>query len=102
MLRSLISYNATLVTLLRENPRYEKMSLEKMSLEEMFGKFLSHEMMVNESKHLEELVQGNVTTIELEVVVFKATNEEEAPIKGLLINPSRLNDEEMTLIIKNF
>ena len=56
MLRHLVSRNATLVTLLHENPKHEKMSLE-----EVLGKFLSHEIMVKESKHIEDLAQGNIT-----------------------------------------
>jgi hypothetical protein len=51
-LRSLVSRNATLNTLLRQNPRYKVMTLE-----EMLVKFLSHEMMVKDSKHIENLVQ---------------------------------------------
>jgi hypothetical protein len=53
------SRNATLFTLIHENPRYKKMSLE-----EVFGKFLSHEMMLKDSKHIDDLVQGNITSIE--------------------------------------
>lgn len=48
MLWSFTSRNATLVTLIRKNPRYEKMILE-----EVLGKFPSHEMMVKDSKDIE-------------------------------------------------
>jgi hypothetical protein len=47
MLRSFTSRNATLVSLVRENPRYKKMTPE-----EVFGKFLSHEMMVRIHRRL--------------------------------------------------
>ena len=60
-LRSLVSSNATLVTLLCQNPRYKVMTPE-----EMLVKFLSHEMMVKDSKHIEDLTQRN-TNIEPQV-----------------------------------
>jgi hypothetical protein len=50
MLRFLVSRNATLITLLHENPWYEKMTLE-----EVLGKYLSHEMMVKDSKNIQDL-----------------------------------------------
>jgi hypothetical protein len=58
MLWSFTSRNATLVTLIRKNPRYEKMILE-----EVLGKFPSHEMMVKYSKDIEDLTQGNFAII---------------------------------------
>jgi hypothetical protein len=72
MLRSLISCNATLVTLLCEGPRYEVITHEEVS-----GKFLSHEMMVKESKHVEDLPQGNVPNFEPKAIAFKVTSEKE-------------------------
>jgi hypothetical protein len=76
MLRSFTSRNATCVSLVRENPRYKKMTLE-----EVFGKFLSHEIMVKESKCIEGLVQGNISSNEPQLIAFKATNEKETPSK---------------------
>jgi hypothetical protein len=67
MLRSLVSRNATLFTLLRENPRYEVLTPK-----EALGKFLSHEMMVKDSKHVEDLHQGNAPTNMPQVATFKA------------------------------
>lgn len=61
--------------------------------------------MVKDSKHIEYLDQENTTTIKPQVIAFKATNEkkeEEALSKGLPIDPSRLDDEEMDIIIKSF
>jgi hypothetical protein len=89
MLRSLVSRNATLVTLLCENPRYKVMTPE-----EVLGKVLSHEMMVKDSKLIEDLHQGNANT-EPQVVAFKATSDKEegASSKELLIDPSKLDDE---------
>jgi hypothetical protein len=50
--------NATLVSLIRENPRYKNMSSE-----EVLGKFLSHEMMVRDSKYIKDLVHGSVSSM---------------------------------------
>jgi hypothetical protein len=33
-----------------------------MTLEDVLGKFLSHEVMVKDSKHIEDLAQGNTPT----------------------------------------
>jgi hypothetical protein len=99
MLRSFVSLNATLVTLLLENSRYEVMNLE-----EVLVKFLSHEMMVKDSKHIEDLTQGSISNNEPQVIAFKANNEKEEglPSKELLVEPFKLDDEEMDLIIKSF
>jgi hypothetical protein len=50
MLRLLISCNATLDTLLHENLKYEVMTPK-----EVLSKFLNHEMMVKDSKYVEDL-----------------------------------------------
>lgn len=91
-LRYLITCNATLVTLLCENPRYEVMTLE-----EVLSKSISHEMMVKDYKHIEDLAQGNISNTEPQVVAFKATSgkEEGASRKELPIDPSKLDDEEI-------
>jgi hypothetical protein len=72
--------------------------------EVVIGKFLKHKMMVNYSKHADDLVQGNIFSTEPQVVAFKATNEkeEENPSKEETIDVSGLDDEEMALIIKSF
>jgi hypothetical protein len=70
MLRSFSFRNATLVPLIHKNLRYNKMSHE-----ELLGKFLSHEILVRDSKYIEDLAQGNVSSTESQVVAFKATNE---------------------------
>jgi hypothetical protein len=48
------SHNATLVTLIHETPRYKMMSPE-----EVLVMFLSHDMMVKDSKHIEDLDLGS-------------------------------------------
>jgi hypothetical protein len=65
-----------------------------MTPEEVLGKVLSHEMMVKDSKLIEDLHQGNANT-EPQVVAFKATSDKEegASSKELLIDPSKLDDE---------
>jgi hypothetical protein len=59
ILRSLVFRNPTQVQLIYENLRYEKKSHE-----EMFGKFLSFELMVKECKHIVNLEQGGTSTPE--------------------------------------
>jgi hypothetical protein len=54
---SFMTCNVTLVNLIHENPRYKKMTPKVV-----LGKFLSHEMMVKDSKHKDDLAQGNVST----------------------------------------
>jgi hypothetical protein len=59
MLRSFTSRNVTLVSLVRENPRYKKMPPG-----EVLEKFLYHEMMVRNSKYIKDLAQGNISSNE--------------------------------------
>jgi hypothetical protein len=99
ILRSLVFRNPTQVQLIRENPRYEKMSSE-----EVIGKFVSFELMVKDYKHIANLEQGAASTIEPQPVALKATEEKEetTPSKGPQIDTSKLDNEEMALIIKSF
>jgi hypothetical protein len=100
ILRSLVFCNPTQVQLIRENPRYKKMSPE-----EVIGKFVSFELMVKDSKHIVNLEKGSTSTPEVEPVAFKATEEkkeEPTPTNRLPIDVSKLDNEEMALIIKSF
>jgi hypothetical protein len=100
ILRSLVFRNPTQVQLIRESRRYEKMSHE-----EVIGKFVSFELMVKDSKHIANLEQGAASTIEPQPVALKATEEkkeETTPSKGPQIDTSKLDNEEMALIIKSF
>jgi hypothetical protein len=100
ILRSLVFRNPTQVQLIRENPRYEQMSPE-----EVIDKFVSFELMVKDSKHIVNLEQDDTSIPEAQPIVFKATEEkkEEAMLtKRLPINASKLDNEQMTLIIKSF
>jgi hypothetical protein len=99
ILRSLVFRNPTQVQLIRGDPRYKQMSPE-----EVFGKFVSFELMIKDSKHIVNLEQGATSTHELQPVAFKATKEkkEESTPSRLPIDASKLDNEEMALIIKSF
>jgi hypothetical protein len=99
ILRSLIFRNPTQVQLIRGDPRYKLMSLE-----EVIEKFVSFELMIKGSKQIINLEQGGTSTPEMQPIAFKATEEkkEEYTSSRLLINASKLNNEEMALIIKSF
>jgi hypothetical protein len=99
ILRSLIFRNPTQVQLIRGHPRYKLMSPE-----EVIGKFVSFELMIKGSKQIINLEQGGTSTPEVQPIAFKATEEkkEESTSSRLLIDASKLNNEEMTLIIKSF
>jgi hypothetical protein len=97
ILRSLIFLNPTQVQLIRDDPRYKLMSPE-----EVIGKFVSFELMIKGSKKIIE--QGTSSTPEAQPVAFKATEEkkEESTSSRLPIDTSKLDNEEMALIIKSF
>jgi hypothetical protein len=99
ILRSLVFCNPTQVQLIRGDPRYKLMSLE-----EVIGKFVRFELMIKDSKHIVNLEQGATSTPEVQPVAFKATEEkkEESTSRRLPIDASKLDNEEMTLIIKSF
>jgi hypothetical protein len=73
-----------------------------MSLEEVIGKFVSFELMIKGSKQIVE--QGGTSTPEVQPVAFKAMEEkkEESTSSRLPIDASKLDNKEMTLIIKSF
>jgi hypothetical protein len=75
-----------------------------MSPEEVIGKFVSFELMIKDSKHIINSEQGATSTPKVQPVAFKATEEkkEESTPSRLPIDASKLDNEEMTLIIKSF
>jgi hypothetical protein len=73
-----------------------------MSPEEVIGKFVSFELMMKDSKHIVNLEQGATSTPEVQPVAFKATKEKESTPSRLPIDASKLDNEEMALIIKSF
>jgi hypothetical protein len=97
ILISLIFRNPTQVQLIRGDPRYKLMSPEKV-----IGKFVSFELMIKGSKQIVE--QGGISTPEVQPIAFKAMEEkkEESTSSRLPIDASKLDNEEMTLIIKSF
>jgi hypothetical protein len=97
ILRSLVFRNPTQVQLIHGDPRYKLMSPE-----EVIGKFVSFELMIKGSKQIVE--QGGTSTPEVQPVAFKATEEkkEESTLSRLPIDASKLDNEEMALIIKSF
>jgi hypothetical protein len=98
ILRSLVFRNPTQVQLIRGDPRYKLMSPE-----EVIGKFVSFELMIKGFKQIINLEQGGASTLEVQPVAFKATEKkEESTPSRLPIDASKLDNEEMTLIIKSF
>jgi hypothetical protein len=74
-----------------------------MSPEEVIGKFVSFELMLKDSKHIVNLEQGATSMPEVQPVAFKATEEKkESTPSRLPIDASKLDNEEMALIIKSF
>jgi hypothetical protein len=99
ILRSLVFRNPTQVQLIRGDPRYKLMSPE-----EVIGKFVSFELMIKDSKHIVNLGQGATSTPEVQPIAFKATEEkkEESTSSRVPIDASKLDNEEIALIIKSF
>jgi hypothetical protein len=97
ILRSLVFRNPTQVQLIRGDPRYKLMSPE-----EVIGKFVSFELMIKGSKQIIE--QGATSTPKMQPVALKATEEkkEESTSSRVPIDASKLDNEEMALIIKSF
>jgi hypothetical protein len=97
ILRSLVFLNPTQVQLIRGDPRYKLMSPK-----EVMGKFVSFELMIKGSKKIIE--QGTTSTPKVQPIAFKATEEEkkDSTPSRILIDASKLDNEEMTLIIKSF
>src|SRR5688572_11782432 len=97
ILRSLIFLNPNQVQLIRGNPRYTKMTPE-----EVIGNFVSFECMIKGSKKINELDEPS--TSEAQPVAFKATEDkkEESTPSRQPIDASKLDNEEMALVIKSF
>jgi hypothetical protein len=99
ILRSLVFCIPTQVQLIRGDPKYKLLSPE-----EVIGKFVSFELMIKDSKHIVNLEQGATSTPEVQPVPFKETEEKkvESTSSRLPIDASKLDNEEMALIIKSF
>jgi hypothetical protein len=98
MLRSFTVIDPHLVNLIRENPRYTKMTPE-----EILGKFVSGCMMVKEARYVDDALNGPLSVYEPQPVALKTTSSKEAlPSKVAQVEAVGLNEDEMALIIKRF
>jgi hypothetical protein len=98
MLRSFTVIDPLLVNLIRENPRYTKMTPE-----EILEKFVSGRMMVKEARYMDDVLNGPLPIYESHPVALKATSSRETlPSKVAQVEAARLNEDEMALIIKRF
>jgi hypothetical protein len=93
MLRSFTVIDPPLVNLIRENPRYTKMTPE-----EILGKFVSGRMMLKEARYVDDIANGPLPLYESQPIALKATNSKEAlPNKVAQVEAIKLNEEEMAL-----
>jgi hypothetical protein len=98
MLRSFTVIDPHLVNLIRENPRYTKMTPE-----EILEKIVSGRMMVKEARYVDDALNGPRSVYEPQPVALKATSSREAlPSKVAQVEAVGLNEDEMALIIKRF
>jgi hypothetical protein len=98
MLKSFTVIDPHLVNLIRENPRYTKMTPE-----EILEKFVSGRMMVKEARYVDDALNGPLPVYEPHPVALKATSSREAlPSKVAQVEAVGLNEDEMALIIKRF
>jgi hypothetical protein len=72
MLRSFTVIDPHLVNLIRENPRYTKMTPE-----EILGKFVSGWMMVKEARYVDDALNGPMPIYEPQPIALKATRSRE-------------------------
>src|SRR5690349_20900430 len=87
-----------LVNLIRENPRYTKMTPE-----EILGKLVSGRMMVKEARYVDDALNGPLPVYEPQPIALKASISKEAlPSKVAQVEATGLNENEMALIIKRF
>jgi hypothetical protein len=98
MLRSFTVIDPHLVNLIRENPRYTKMTPE-----EILRKFVSGRMMVKEARYVDDALNDPLPVYEPQPVALKATSSKEAlPSKVAQVEVAGLNEDDMALIIKRF
>jgi hypothetical protein len=96
MLRSFTVIDPHLVNLIRENPRYTKMTPE-----EILERFVSGRMMVKEARYVDDIANTPLPLYEPQLVALKATNSKEAlPNKVAQVEAVGLNEEEIALVIK--
>jgi hypothetical protein len=98
MLRSFTVIDPHLVNLIHENPRYTKMTPE-----EILGKFVSGRKMVKEARYVDDVANELLPLYVPQPVALKAMSSKEAlPSKVAQVEAARLNEDDMTIIIKHF
>jgi hypothetical protein len=97
MLRSFTVIDLHLVNLICENPRYTKMTPK-----EILGKFVSGRMMVKEAKYVDDITNGLLPLYESQHVLKATSIKKALPNKVAQVEATKLNEEEMTLVIKRF
>jgi hypothetical protein len=98
MIRTFTVIDPHLVNLIRENPRYTKMTPE-----EILRKIVSGCMMVKEASYVDDIANWPLPLYELHPIALKAASSKEAlPNKVAQVDAVELNKEEMALVIKRF
>jgi hypothetical protein len=98
MLRSFTLIDPHLVNLIHENPRYTKMTPV-----EILGKFVSGRMMVKEARYVDDIANQPLPLYKPRPVALKETNSKDVlPNKVAQMEATRLNEDEMALVIKHF
>jgi hypothetical protein len=98
MLRSFTVIDPHLVNLIRENPRYTKMTPE-----EILRKFVSGRMMVKEARYVDDALNDPLSVYEPQSVSLKATSSRDSlPSKVAQVEATGLNEDKMALIIERF
>jgi hypothetical protein len=99
MLRSFTINNPNFVNLIRENPRYTKISSQ-----EILGKFVSGRMMAKEARYVDDIANGSLPQhYETQPISLKATaNKEALSNKVTQIEVADVNKDKMALVIKRF
>jgi hypothetical protein len=96
ILRSLVFRNPTEVQLKCGDPRYKLMSPK-----EVIGKFVSFELMIKGSKQFINLEQGSTSKPKVHSKRWRRRKKSLHQV-GSPIDASKLDNEEMALIIKSF
>jgi hypothetical protein len=98
MLRSFTIIYPHLVNLIRQKPRYTKMTPQ-----EILEKFVRGNMMVKEARYVDNITNGPLPLYEPQPIARKATNNKEALLNMVTqVEAVGLNEEEMELVIKRF
>jgi hypothetical protein len=98
MIMSFTIIDPHVINLIRENPRYIKMTPE-----EILGKLVRGRMMVKEARYVDDIANGPLSIYEPQPVALKATTSKDAlPNKVAQVEAAGQNEYEMALVIKHF